>query len=297
MKVRPVDAQNWNQATNQYKNVNTNTNITQQYNANGSPLNMLIYHAWADVATYSGSLDAGLVTYTSGYGPNGTGTLLPPGQYRLRVDTLNWDGSLPPPDGGGGTGAAHKGYAVRVVDSAGGSACNGCSLGAWDDMTTYTPISVPGGGSYSVPLFQVPPDYAGQTITLDIYDPGDISGGGNVDLYILNPSGAVATPTPPSTVVVYNLGSTRTNPNPTVVNPPLSNPNQAFVEATTGGASNFNGKWLRMQVPIPNSYAPGSNPANWWWSLQYRTTNNVTATDTVTFAVGLKGNPAHLLIS
>lgn len=297
MKVRPIDAQNWNQSSSQYKNVNTGANITQTYNANGTPSNMLVYHAWADVSTYSGSGDAGLISYTSGYGPNATGTLLPPGQYRLRVDTLNWDGSMPPPDGGGGTGSAHKGYAVRVVDSVGGSSCPGCSLGAWDDMAVYTPISIAGGGAYAVPIFQIPPDYAGQTITMDVFDPGDISGGGNVDLYILTPSGVVATPTPPSQVVVYKLGPTRTNPNPTVVNPPLSNPNQAYVEATTAGTTNFNGQWLRLEVPIPNSYAPGSNPNNWWWSLQYRTSNNVTATDTVTFAVGLKGNPAHLLVS
>jgi hypothetical protein len=295
MKVLPVDAQNWNQSSNQYKNVNNNTNIAQQYNANGTPANMQIYHAWADIANYSGSQDANLVKYTTGYGP--VGGMLPPGQYRLRVDTLNWDGSLPPPDGGGASGAAHKGYAVRVVDSAGGTSCTGCALGAWDDMCSYTPISVPGGGAFSIPIFQIPPDYAGQTITLDIYDPGDISGGGNVDLYVLTPSGVVATPTPPQTVVVYNLGSTRTNTSPTVINPPLSNPNQAFVQATTSGTTNFNGKWIRIELPISNLYAPGTNPANWWWSLQYRTSNNVTATDTVTFAIGLKGNPAHLLIS
>jgi hypothetical protein len=98
-------------------------------------------------------------------------------------------------------------------------------------------------------------------------------------------------------VVVYRLGSSRSNATPTVVGSPLADPSKAFVEATTAGTTNFNGQWLRIEFPVPASYNPGTNNANWWWSLQYRTTNNVTATDTLAFAIGLKGNPAHLLQS
>jgi hypothetical protein len=296
-KVLPIDASNWNQSSNQYVNVNTGANCTQTYNANGSPSNMSIYHSWVNVSTYAGAADCGLVQWSgSPYGPKAAGTLLPAGTYRLRIDSLNYDGSLPPPDGTGGTGQSHKGWAVRVLDATGNGCAGGCSLGAWDDMTVYTPISIPGGGAFAVPIFSVPPDYAGQTITLDIYDPGDISGGGNVDLYVLDPSGAVLT-SPTNAVVVYRLGSNRNNASPTVVGSPLADPSKAFVEATTAGSTNFNGQWLRIEFPVPASYNPGTNNANWWWSLQYRTTNNVTATDTLAFAIGLKGNPAHLLQS
>ncbi|MEP7106064.1 MAG: hypothetical protein ABI838_09480 [Chloroflexota bacterium] len=296
VEVRPIDASNWDQSNNQYQSVNTGSNITQTYNANGTPSNMLIYHNWIDIATYLGATDGGLVKWSAGYGPRAAGTTLPAAQYRLRVDSLNCDGSLPPPDGVGGQGRAHKGWSVRVLDAS-GNPCANCTLGAWDDMAIYTPINVNGGGASTMPIFQVPPDYAGQTITLDIFDPGDISGGGNVNLYILDPSGAVAQPTAPPTVLVQSLGASRNNPTPATINPPLADPTQAFVQATTGGTTNFNGGWIRLNIPIRAGYAPGSNPANWWWSLQYRTSNNVTATDTVTFAVGLKGNPAHLLQS
>lgn len=295
-KVLPIDASNWNQSSGQYRNVNTGASITQTYNADGSPANMLVYHNWIDVTAYAGSSDGGIVQWTPGYGPWAPGSTLPAGTYRLRVDSLNYDGSLPPTDGASGPGLAHKGYAVRVLDAS-GNPCSSCAIGAWDDMCIYTPISTSGGGAFTIPIFQVPPDYAGQTITLDIFDPGDISGGGNVDLYILDPSGAVAKPTPPATVLVQNLGPSRTNPSPATVNPPLADPTQAYVEATTSGVTNFNGSWVRLIIPISATYSPGPNPANWWWSLQYKTTNNVTATDTVTFAVGLRGNPAHLLQS
>ena len=88
-----------------------------------------------------------------------------------------------------------------------------------------------------------------------------------------------------------------------LTNPPVpclaqtGQPQTATVRATSGGSLNFNGHWLRFEIPIPGGYNPGANPNNWWWSLRYQITTNVTSTDTLTFAVGLKGNPAHLLIS
>jgi hypothetical protein len=67
---------------------------------------------------------------------------------------------------------------------------------------------------------------------------------------------------------------------------------------TNGGTTFYaDNKWYEYDVPIPNNYNPGANPANWWWSLQYRTTGIVKAADTVTVTIGLKGNPAHLLQS
>jgi Putative Tad-like Flp pilus-assembly len=293
-KVLPIDATNWNASPPTYKNVTTGATITQTYDGAGNPTNMATYHNWINVSTYNGGGDGGTMVHLSGLQPSGY--TLPAGQYRLRMDSLNYDGTLPSPDGASGPGQSHKGYAVRVLDAA-GNPCAACSLGAWDDMCIYTPISVPAGGSFTIPEFSVPPDYAGQTVTIDIYDPGDISGGGNVDLYILDPSGAVARPIAPATVAVYDLGTSRATSPGTLVTAPLADPTQAFVEATTGGGTHFNGHWVHFEVPIPTTYNPGTNPNNWYWSLKYVITSGVTATDTVTIAIGLKGNPAHLLIS
>jgi hypothetical protein len=60
---------------------------------------------------------------------------------------------------------AHKGYAVRAVDTT-GVLCAAYSVGAWNDTAVYTPVS---GGTFAVPVLSVPPDYAGQTITFDIF--------------------------------------------------------------------------------------------------------------------------------
>jgi len=71
----------------------------------------------------------------------------------------------------------------------------------------------------------------------------------------------------------------------------------AIAEPTTGGTKHFDGQWLHFEVPIPTTYNPGNNPNNWWWSMKYLITPAGTANDTFAIAIGLKGNPAHLLIS
>ena len=190
--------------------------ITQTWDAAGNPVNMQTYHSWVDLSNYAGAGDGGTFAriVTPAPGP------LPAGQYRLRVDTLGFDGSNPPTNGGSFGGLAHKGYAVRVVDPAGQAGgtftCTGCGVGAWDDMAVYTPISIPAGGHFDIPVFRVPPDYAGQVITLAVFDPGDISGGGTVDLYVLDNTGTIVTVGGAQTIRVWDLGITRTNTGPPV---------------------------------------------------------------------------------
>src|SRR5262249_6954223 len=126
MKVLPIDASNW--LSKSYRNVNTGATITQTFNAGGTPTNMLVFHNWVDVTTYAGATDGALVSRALTYGP----TQLPAGTYRLRVDALSYNGTLPP-----GNASGRKGYAVRTLDTS-GNACASCSIGAWDDMCYHT---------------------------------------------------------------------------------------------------------------------------------------------------------------
>ena len=198
---------------------------------------------------------------------------------------------------------AHKRFAGRGV-ATDGDVCDACSVGAWNDTTVYTPVT---GGTFSVPVLSVPPDYAGQTITFDIFDPGDISVGSTLTLSILTPTGAVATATAPFQIKIYDLGTQRSNLESSTVCSlanPISNPpclaasgSNATILSTSGGQKYFNGHWLHFQLPIPASYNPGTDPNNWWWRLQYTTAAGTTANDTFSMAVGFKGNPAHILQS
>jgi hypothetical protein len=301
--VLPIDASNWNKASNQYADVVHGGNITQQYDSSGNPSNMGIYHSWVPITTYAGAADnspgnPSLVQWN-------TGPLsgdLPPGIYRLRADVLNYDGSLPP-----GSSTAHKAIAVRLRGP-GGSVCDTgsdpCVLGAWDDLAIYTPVS---GNSFTVPLFQLPPSYAGQTVDVDIYDPGDINAnGGSATLSIIDAStNAVASGTG---VKVYDLGTSRVDPPATpptcslaspVSNPPcvLSSGGSASFIANNRGTLYFNGHWVRVEIPVSAAYNPTGSPNSWYWQLQYTTTASVQATDTITVTVSVRGAPAHLVSS
>jgi hypothetical protein len=242
-------------------------------------VNVTNYNGTPDVDSSGNKLVVNQTKYTSALtGAATTGTT-----YRLRVDSLNNDGTNPP-----GNGVAHKGYAVRVVDTSGNLCTTGCTVSAWDEMCFYTPIATSSGGSFTVPLFQLPQSYAGYTIYVDVYDPGDIAGGGNVDINILTPSGTVATPTPPLTATVTDLGTSLGSTTQTLIGTPTT----ATFRATSAGNVLYNGHWLEVLIPVPSNYNPGANTT---WSMQYVTSTGVTATDTLTAAVGLQGAPAHLI--
>jgi hypothetical protein len=291
MTVYPIDATNWNANPPTYINVNTGATITQTYDVANNPVNMATYHNWIDIATYPVlAADQGLVKYTAGFGP--LAGPLAAGTYRLRVDNLNNDGSIP---GVGSKALGRKGYSVRVVDSLNppNLCAVACSLGAWNEICIYTPIS---SGSFSLPIFQLSPEYAGKTVTIDIFDPGDISGVGDVNIDLIDPtippSGGIASS--PQGVKIYDLGIQRSNAGSLIS---AAGNTQASFLATSAGNVLYNGHWVHIELPIAASYNPGPNPINWWWSVQYRTAlpPGTVASDALTFVVGLKGNPAHLI--
>ena len=303
MTVFPIDATNWSATPPTYRIINGGGTVTQSYDGSGNPTNMLIYHNWVDVPSYAGAGDQGLVTLVQ-YGDPSTYLLngyLVGGTYRLRVDNLDYNGNLSSP---GSQNLSHKAYAVRVLDSMNNLCTSGCSLAAWDDMCLYTPI---GGGSFPIPVFQLPPYYAGKTITIDLFDVGDLSGSGDVYMDVIDPAtGGIASS--PQGVTITDMGIQRGQPwreTPgapgaapgTVVSPPGNT--LATFQATSSSDPNVtsDNRWFHIELPIPSNWNPGSNPNNWWWSLRYRTSlpPGTVAIDTFAIAVGLKGNPAHLL--
>jgi hypothetical protein len=295
MTVDPLDARGWNGTPPRYVDARTGRAITQLYNADGTPSNGLAYHAWLDVASHPiDANDSGMISYTPGLGP--VSGALGAGQYRLRIDTLEWDGSNPPSNGTAGTSYAHKGMAVRVMDGTGRSPCTACTLSAVRDFAIYTPIAISGGGSFRLPLFQLPPDYAGRTISISTYDVGDMSGSGNIYVgfidprtnQLLNLSGSGQTAT------VWDLGTQLSNYGTSAATM-VATPSTVEQLATSGSTFYMDNRWYEFDVPIPADYNPGPDPSRWWWYMQYRTSGSVTATDTITVTIGLKGNPVHVI--
>jgi hypothetical protein len=276
-----------------------------------------IYHGWMDVGsppTASTSWVVAGTTYNILH-PIKTlaGGSLAPGSYRLRVDMLDYQGLRPVDDAGASPcSRAHKGYSLQLA-VAGGAQCAdpGCQISALDELAVYTPITGSGSG-FSVPLFNLPNDYAGQTINFYIFDPGDV--GGSNQISILNPDTQSCSPNPApclltasSGVPVFDLGINR-NTTPTsslLVNTVDSCASSLIQPVTTQALINtdvtnscaghaspniFNSHWLLFQLQIPSNYAAGNGG---WWKLNYTVVG--TATDTFTVVVNYASTPVHLL--
>jgi hypothetical protein len=296
LTVYPIDARNWANATQQYLIMggpNRGQTVTQQY-AGGLPTNMLIYHNWVDVTSYSGAQDNNLVTLrtTPALSNYQVGGALSPGTYRLRVDSLDNTGTT----FAGLSPTGHKGYAVRAVNGdLNRTACPTCVVAGWDEICFFTPFDAGAGGSFTMNLFQLTPDYAGLTVSIDIWDVGDISStSGFVRINILDPTGAVASS--PQGINIYNLGAQRSNlaRGAYSVYPGTGGTTTAtFVAQDTNTGVSSDNLWVHIEIPVPSSYNPP--PGQYWWSMQYMTGAGTVAVDTVTVAVGLKGGPVHLV--
>ncbi len=275
-----------------------------------------IYHGWMDAGTppvNSTKWTVGATTYNVLHVTKSlVAGSLAPGAYRLRVDMLDWQGLRPGDDAGASPcSRAHKGYAVQLA-VAGGAQCAdpGCQVSALDELAVYTPISSSGSG-FSVPLFNLPNDYAGQTINFYIFDVGDV--GGSNQISILNPDTQSCNPNPApclltasSGVPVFDLGINRnTTPTPSlavntadscastpvqpVATQALINTDETNSCAGHSSPNIFNSRWVLFQLQIPSNYAAGNGG---WWNLHY--TVNGTATDTFTVVVNYASTPVHL---
>src|SRR5207302_6175996 len=158
---------------------------------------------------------------------------------------------------------------------------NGCEMPrASSPPTTRTTSAVP--TNFSMQLFRLTPDYAGLTVSVDLWDPGDIaSTSGFVRININDPSGNNVFP---GGVNVYNLGVQRSNlasGNYTVL-ASAANGNTAasFVAQDTSRGISANSEWIHVEIPVPGNYNPA--PGADWWSMQYVTGSGTIAVDTVT---------------
>jgi hypothetical protein len=291
MTVYPIDARNWSQPSNQYKVMGgpANGQTFSQLYTGTAPSNMLIYHNWVDVATYAGSTDNQLVSLQTFANSYLIGGVLQPGNYRLRVDALDNNGNVT-----NGRQTGHKAYAVRAVNP-NLSSCGTCAVSAWDDMSFFTPFDAGPGGSFSMQLFRLTPDYAGLTVSVDLWDPGDIaSSNGFVRININDPNGNNVFP---GGVNVYNLGVQRSNLGSgnyaVIASAANGNTAASFVAQDTSRGISANSEWIHVEIPVPGNYNPA--PGADWWSMQYVTGSGTVAVDTVTVAVGLRGGPLHLL--
>lgn len=64
--------------------------------------------------------------------------------------------------------------------------------------------------------------------------------------------------------------------------------------SAVGGSAKYNGKWVNLDIPIPNNYTCtlGALPGCWW---KIRYVINGQANDTTTWSAEVIGDPVHLV--
>ncbi|HEV2953064.1 MAG TPA: pilus assembly protein TadG-related protein [Candidatus Dormibacteraeota bacterium] len=347
MVVHPIDADN-SSNTNTYRALNRDgrgfSQITQTFLPGAGYHNMNVYHGWINPAAVSdqeitadtpiGSTDSVIQfkvidpTYIQS-----DGSLAPNNTYRLRVDALNWDGSLPGNSptadgqwqisyaiGVGTNGSPPQGPPDCVVAPATCAAISApptpaFNIHAINDMT----IDVQGAHSvaFPVPIFHLGDDAAGQTAEIDAFDPGDVGATATMTLippYIM-PRGVpgvtmydvgetLGTQVPAGAPACHYAGGDQNTEN--VTNAPCvvpmaqrSGTDNLTVQTGGGGAPPYNGHWLKIVIPVPADYKPSAHPTT---SGAINTTGYWSIQyagggkrDTLAIAAGLAGGPAHIV--
>jgi hypothetical protein len=205
-------------------------------------------------------------------------------------------------------------YYVRVFTKGGelnSRGSNGFALRAYTGSSFATCSTITGAANYSAgcpqihgvdaisifanftsttPTFylaQVDPIYAGKTMRVTLFDPGE----GASSMQILDPNGNPATfswstpcnpPTPPSGVGACSGSGTTINVSGSGAQP----------FAPMVGNGTYNDRYIVVDIPLPTNYTQlyGTNT---WWKVKY--TIATSPSDRTTWSVNIVGDPVHLL--
>jgi hypothetical protein len=159
-------------------------------------------------------------------------------------------------------------------------------------MQMFTPLSASGSTTTSsFYLAQVPKFYAGKTLELNLWDPGDTSPLA-ATLYVQVPTPAGWSNTP----FTYSAATGTTNSGKNSAcntNSNLTSGNNSVQTSTGASLGLFNGCWLTLDVPIPPGY---NGDQNGWWKILYSMSGNGTSSDVTTWTAQILGNPVHLIV-
>lgn len=151
----------------------------------------------------------------------------------------------------------------------------GSSLFALGDFSIYNNAS---GFTTAFYLAEVPDFYATKTFVVELYDPGESSQPGL--LQVVDPSGTTFDDGP---CRIYSRNNT-TVPWNLQQNIPTGSDCQESVSP-----GEYNGRWLKFEMDLPSTYSCGVC----WWQMNYAYISAVN--DTTTWRAYIVGNPIHLI--
>ena len=175
------------------------------------------------------------------------------------------------------------------------------ALSAYGDMEMYNGILA--GTPTQFFLANVKPQYAGKTLRVKLWDPGD--GAGDISVQILKPGPASGSPE--AGVTVPQCTWIKTDVNGTVQSTPgsggssgtLSGVDGCKLFTTVGSTMRFQDRFVTFQMNIPTTYTcnpnvdPTTNSGSCWWQIKYTTTQSTS--DYTTWSADIVGDPVRLL--
>ena len=206
----------------------------------------LIGQLWDDMATSADKEPGCAASFDRG-----------PGIYPLRI-MIEDDSS----------NRSYNKYSLRATTT--GPAPSIYGLG---DMATYQNPGAGAANGTDIYLAKVVPAHAGQDLIIELFDIGDISGGGAGDtITIVDGSGAI-----PTCSWSSDDGESG-GPGPCAISAP---------------DKRFNGELLTITVPIPNTYTCSGNGC--WYRFRYDYDPTSVVNDGSTWAVYVDGNPIRIV--
>ena len=191
-------------------------------------------------------------------------TSAPSGKYILTIKNSSTDNA-----------SGLNGYSVMAsYTNSIGTVCDGRTNSMCPKVAGKNWISIYanyGGSTATFFLAEINREYAGKTLVITLFDPGE---GGNT-IEILDPSGN------PQTFVATDMGTDGVSPGT-----PLA---ASTLLDVTG--SKYNGKYVQLSIDLPGNY--GASLTQYWWKIRYKFLSSG-VTDRTTWGVRVLGNPVHL---
>jgi hypothetical protein len=162
-------------------------------------------------------------------------------------------------------------------------ATGGAALSALGDMAIFNNLT---GVPTSFFLAKVEQAYAGRTLVVELYDPGDAQAGLSNEIFLVDPgSDSLAGAwTGGCRISIRRNGQAAFG---TAVTTPAGT--QCSIDATRP-ANDYDGDWLRVEVDLPESYTC----TDCWWKIRYE--YNGSASDTTTWRAFISGSPVRLVL-
>jgi Flp pilus assembly protein TadG len=193
------------------------------------------------------------------------------GDYFIQVRT-NVTATGQPTTAGNG----HNRFALRAV--------GGTNIGVYGNGKMGIYANVGGGKLTEFYLARLIPGDAGHSLTLSLFDIGDGSSSAT-------PGTLTVVPPPDSNVSSSGLAGCTMQLGTGAVPQPV---NGSGCQITGVETTDYGGKWLTVQVPIPSNYTCDvSNPNNCWFRIDYQFSSYID--DTTSWTASLGGDPVRIV--